>query len=129
MILIDHLIVDDIQFYFYDGIDFNEVINHPNDGSGGFKFFFIDNWVAEMKYWKRECQISKVLTGEIKENNPIEIENNWVSIYQLEGTDKSVLLKVIKDKVLNKCFIGHPWIPISGLNKGAWKIGKIRDFN
>lgn len=129
MTLIDNIIVNNTEFYFYDGIDFNEVINHPTDGSAGFKFFFIDNWYNEMASWKRECKISNILSGENKEINPIEIENNWISIYQLEGSNKSILLKIIKEKILNNTFIDHPWIPISGLDKGAWKIGKIRDFN
>ena len=40
-----------------------------------------------------------------------------------------VLFKVIKDKVINKNFPEHPWIPISGIDKGAWKIGKTRLSN
>jgi hypothetical protein len=129
MILIDKIIIDNTQFQFYNGINFNDVIEHPKDGTGGFKFFFINNWKSELESWKRENKINSVLNDNYYNINPIDIENDYISIYQLDGVSFDILYKVIKDKVINKSFINHPWIPISGINKGAWKIGKIRDSN
>ncbi len=129
MILIDKIIIDNAQFQFYNGINFNDVIEHPKDGTGGFKFFFINNWKNELESWKRENKINSVLNDNYYNINPIDIENDYISIYQLDGVSFDILYKVIKDKVINKSFINHPWIPINGLNKGVWKIGKIRDSN
>lgn len=130
MILIEKIIIDHIEYQFFDGIDFRDVIEHPKDGSGGFKFFFINNWVTEVKSWRRENMLDSLLFDtDYQTKNPIDIENDYISIYQLEDVSIDILYKVIKDKVINKSFIAHPWLPISGINKGAWKIAKIRDSN
>lgn len=130
MTLIEKMVVDDTYVSFYNGIDFDYLMNHPKDGSNGFIFCFIDNWVEEVKIWERESKIDSVLTNElVKKFNSQDIDNNYIAIYQLEGTEPGVLFKVIKEKVLNKNFPEHPWIPISGIDKGAWKIGKTRLSN
>ena len=130
MTLIEKMVVDDTYVSFYNGIDFDYLMNHPKDGSNGFIFCFIDNLVKEVKIWERESKIDSVLTNElVKKFNSQDIDNNYIAIYQLEGTEPGVLFKVIKEKVLNKSFPEHPWIPISGIDKGAWKIGKSRLSN
>jgi hypothetical protein len=126
MTLIEEISIDDIKIQFYDGIDFNIVINHPKDGSNGFIFCFIDNWITEVKKWERESKINSIISNDKFQKFKSEsIENTWLSIYQTDGTDKMSLYKVIKEKVLNKNFPEHPWIPISGINKGGWKVGKF----
>lgn len=130
MILIETILVDNIKASFYDGIDFDIIINHPKDGSNGFIFCFIDNWVKEVKSWERNSKINSVLTNEIvKKFNNQDIENNYIAIYQLDGTEPGVLFQIIKEKFINKSFPEHPYISISGIDKGAWKIGKTRLSN
>lgn len=125
MNLIEEIYLDDRKIQFFDGIDFNIVMNHPKDGSKGFIFCFIDNWVFEVKKFERENKINSVIENKKFEKfKSKSIENNWVSIYQSEGTDKETLFRLIKEKVINKNFPEHPWLPIGGIEKGAWKIGK-----
>ena len=50
MTLIEKIKVDEIDVSFYNGIDIDFVINHPKDGSSGFIFCFIDNWVKDEGY-------------------------------------------------------------------------------
>jgi len=123
MTLIEKIQVDEINVSFYNGIDIDFAITHPKDGSFGFIFFFIDNWVKEIKKWERESKIDSVLVGKnFNKFDSKSLDNNYVAIYQLQGTEPGTLFKIVKDKVLNKNFLEHPWIPISGIDKGAWKI-------
>lgn len=128
MNLIEKIFVDGQSVSFFDGIDFGVIHNHPKDGSNGFIFCFIENWVKEVKKYQRQNKIDSVLDGKKIENfNSKHLDNNYVAIYQLEGTEPGVLFEVIKQKVINKNFPEHPWIPISGVDKGAWKIGKSKN--
>ena len=130
MILIETIEVDENKISFYNGIDFEILRNHPKDGSKGFIFCFVENFITEVQSHKRQNKIDSVLTDNISiEFNTKDIENNFIAIYQLQGTEPGVLFEVIKNKVINKNFPEHPWIPISGLNKGAWKIGNSRISN
>lgn len=125
MNLIEELYIDDVKIQFFDGIDFDIVLNHPKDGSGGFIFCFIDNWISQVKNWERNSKINYLIENrKFNKFNSENIDNNHVAIYQLDGVEIDVLFSVIRDKVINKNFPEHPWIPISGINKGAWKIGK-----
>lgn len=129
MTLIEEIFVDGLSVSFFDGIDFDIVTNHPKDGSKGFIFCFIDNWVKEVKRWQRNSTINSVLDNNktVNKFKSEDLENSYVAIYQLEGTEPGVLFEVIKEKVINKNFPEHPWIPISGLDKGAWKIVKSKN--
>ena len=130
MNLIESIIVDGSEFSFYNGIDFDIVMSHPDDGSRGFIFCFIENWVDEVKIWERQSKLDSVLNNKlIEEFNSKKIENNYLAIYQLQGTEPGVLFEIIKEKVIKKNFPEHPWIPISGMEKGAWRIGKTRVSN
>lgn len=125
MILIEEVFIDGVKIRFFNGIDFNEIMKHPKDGSGGFIFSFIDNWVSEVKKWERESKINSLIENIYFDKfKSQDIENNYVAIYQLDGIEYEVLYKIIREKVINKNFPEHPWIPISGVDKGAWKIGK-----
>ena len=130
MTLIEKLYLDGVCFNFYNGIDFDVIMNHSKDGLDGFIFCFVDNFVKEVKKWERESKIDSLLTEKISQKfDSQDIDNNYIAIYQLEGTEPGTLFEVIKEKVLNKNFPEHPWIPIDGLNKGAWRIRKSRDLN
>jgi hypothetical protein len=130
MILIEEMFIDNIKVQFFNGIDFNKIIKHSKDGSDGFIFCFIDNWINEVKKWERESKIDSVIENiDFDKFKSQDIENNHVAIYQLDGIECDVLYKVIREKVINKNFPEHPWIPIAGLDKGAWKIGKKGLYN
>lgn len=130
MNLIEQIIVDDKTVAFYDGIDFSVLTNHPKDGSNGFIFCFVENFVKEVKTHRRQNKINSLLTDEISsEFDTKDINNDYIAIYQLEGTEPGVLFEIIKEKVLNKNFPEHPWIPIAGLKKGAWRIGNSKFSN
>jgi hypothetical protein len=130
MNLIESIIVDGSEFSFYNGIDFDIVMSHPDDGSKGFIFCFIENWIDEVKIWKRQSKLDSVLNNKLIEDfNSKKIENNYLAIYQLQGTEPGVLFEIIKEKVIKKNFPEHPWIPISGMEKGAWRIGKTKVSN
>lgn len=128
MTLIEKIIIDDKEFSFYNGIDFNIIMNHSKDGSNGFIFCFIDSWIKEVNSWERDSKIDSVLTNEIfKKFNNQDIENNYVAIYQLAGMEPNTLFQIIKEKVINKNFPEHTWIPIAGINKNL-KDSKNKGF-
>ena len=54
MILIDEIGVNNSSFKFYNGVDFDILIKHSKDGSDGFIFCFIDNWIKELKSYNRQ---------------------------------------------------------------------------
>ena len=130
MTLIEKIMVDDKVVSFYNGIDFKILKNHPKDGSEGFIFCFIDNFVKEVTSYNRQNKIDSVLINETTaEFNTKDIENNYIAIYQLQGTEKGVLFEIIKEKVIAKNFSEHPWIPIAGFKTGAWRIGNSKFLN
>jgi len=130
MILIEEMFIDNIKVQFFNGIDFNIIMKHSKNGSDGFIFCFIDSWISEVKKWERESKIDSVIENiDFEKFKSQDIENNYVAIYQLDGIECDVLYKVIREKVINKNFPEHPWIPISGVDKGAWKIGKTMVSN
>jgi hypothetical protein len=128
MTLIEKIIIDDNEFSFYNGIDFNIIMNHPKDGSNGFIFCFIDSWIKEVNSWERDSKIDSVLTNELfKKFNNQDIENNYVAIYQLVGMELNTLFQIIKEKVIKKNFPEHPWIPIFRIDKNL-KDSKNKGF-
>lgn len=130
MNLIETLNVDGLKISFYSGIDFDMAINHPKDGSDGHKFFFIESWRVEVKSWERQKKIDSILgSSEVKKFSSKLLENDFVSIYQLEGTESSVIYKHVREKVLRGELINQTWLPFSGIDKGAWKVEKIRVSN
>ena len=129
-LLIEEMFIDNIKVQFFNGIDFNIIMKHSKNGSDGFIFCFIDSWISEVKKWERESKIDSVIENiDFEKFKSQDIENNYVAIYQLDGIECDVLYKVIREKVINKNFPEHPWIPISGVDKGAWKIGKTMVSN
>ena len=86
MILIDKIVIDNVIFNFYEGIDFELLINHTNDGSDGFIFCFIDNWITEIKSYNRQKKLSSLIDDLYYEEFDWEkINNNFISVYQTEG--------------------------------------------
>ena len=60
MILIEEIKVDNTNIRFYDGIDFNEILNHAKDGSNGFIFCYIDSWEKEVKSYESDSKIVSI---------------------------------------------------------------------
>jgi hypothetical protein len=124
MTLIDNIESGGYSIRFYNGIDFDEIKKHPEDGSGGMLICYIKNWVDEVKSYNRSNKIKSILSDD--EYNDLdwndEINNNHVSIYQTDGIGLEELHKVIKGKILKSQIPNQPWIPISGNKVGAWKL-------
>lgn len=130
MILIDEIIVINTPVRFYEGINFDEVINHPKDGSNGFIIFFINKWVDEVHSYNRDKKIESIVNGEpFKEFESEDIDNSYVSIYQVEGVGIEEMYKTIRKKIESNSFPNQPWEPIDGIDKGAWKISNNKITN
>ena len=124
MILIDTTIIDGYTIKFYDGIDFDIIKKHPVDGSVGMIICYIKNWVEEVKNYNRINKLNYIIDDkEFSELNWVEdINNNHLSIYQTDGIGVEELHNIIKDKIVKGNLPNKPWIPVSGIQRGAWKI-------
>ena len=124
MILIDEIVNNDINYRFYNGMDFDILIDHSKNGSDGFIICFIENWVSEMKAYNRNKKIFSILDSiELKKFEWNEINNNYVIIYQIDcDIDINIFYKIIKDKVLRNQPMDLPYLSIDGIDKGVWKI-------
>ena len=108
MILISEEKIDDINVKYYDGIDLKMAQEHPKDGSGGFIFYFVENWVSEVKKYDRESKIDNILSDKEVIDFDIDIvNNNYICIYQTDG-DLEIVYKAIKENIHKK--IGKPWL-------------------
>lgn len=124
MILIDEIIVDSVNVKFYEGIDFDQLLNHSKDGSDGFIFCFINNWITEVKSYDRQRKLNSIVDSTNYEEFEWEqIDNNYVSVYQTEGMGICNVYEVIRTKVERKQFEHKKWIPIGGITTGAWNLG------
>ncbi len=129
MILIESVNIDNKQIKFYEGVDFDMLINHAKDGSEGFIVCFLENWVNEVKTYNRNNKIKSVITKEEYSDFEWEnINNDFICIYQTDGIGVNEIYRVIRNKFINKQLPETPWIPVSGID-GAWKIeiGKSYD--
>ena len=123
MILIDSMDYEGTKVNFYNGVDFDRLISHPKDGSKGFIFCFIDNWVKEVKGYNRNLKIESIVNNsEFSEFKWDLLENNYISIYQTEGVGIDVVYETIRGKLEKSQFPDQPWTPISGISNGVWKI-------
>ena len=123
MILIDSMDYEGTKVNFYNGVDFDRLISHPKDGSKGFIFCFIDNWVKEVKGYNRNLKIESIVNNsEFNEFKWDLLENNYISIYQTSGIGIDVVYETIRGKLEKSQFPDQPWVPISGISNGAWKI-------
>lgn len=126
MILIDSMNYGNTVVRFYNGIDFNKLIEHPKDGSDGFIFCFINSWIKEVTSYNRELKISSIVNDDIfNEFDWESIDNNYISIYQTDGVGIDVVYETVRNKLNKKQFPDMPWIPIS--RGGAWNISNNKD--
>jgi hypothetical protein len=123
MILIDSMEYEHTKVKFYNGVDFDKLIKHSKDGSEGFIFCFIENWVKEVKSYNRELKLESLVENvEFNEFKWDTLENNYISIYQTEGVGIDVVYETIRSKLEKSQFPDQPWTPIAGISRGAWKI-------
>ena len=123
MTLIDEVQIDGIDIKFFEGIDFDRLINHSKSGSHGFMFCFIDSWVNEIKSFNRQNKIKSVVNNqEYKDFDWDDINNDYIAIYQSDGIGLFEMYKTIRQKVERKQFDIKPWTPIGGIDRGAWNI-------
>jgi hypothetical protein len=130
MRLINEILDREFPIRFYEGIDFDELINHPNDGSDGFVYCFIESWVKCVKSYNRENKLKSIIDNkEYSEFDWDSINNNYVAVYQTDGIEIEILYKSILDKVLNKYLPKSPYLSIVECDDlgvvnsgGAWKI-------
>ena len=123
MILIDDIEVSNVNVKFYNGVDFDVMMEHPKDGSAGFIFCFIESWISEVKSYNRQRKLDSVVDNiNYSKFEWEEIDNNYISVYQTEGMDIHSVYKAIRTKVERKQFDHQKWTPIAGLSRGAWKI-------
>lgn len=129
MNLIEKFVVDNHDVYFYDGIDIEVIKKHPSDGTAGFIFCFIDSWVETIKNYERESKIDSLLNNKVNEKFNIEhLDNSFLSIYQMSGTEPNSVYNIVKQKVLSKSFL-PTWIPIGGITDSVWKIENSKILN
>jgi hypothetical protein len=123
MILIDSMNYENTVVRFYNGIDFNKLIEHSKDGSDGFIFCFINSWIKEVTSYNRELKISSIVNDDIfNEFDWESIDNNYISIYQTDGVGIDVVYETVRNKLNKNQFPDMPWIPISSGMTGAWNI-------
>lgn len=103
MTLIEEGKVYNINYKFYNGIDFNLVNSHPKDGSNGLLYFFIESWKSEVTKWQREQKIENILCNTQKNSvnlliqSALKLENDWICIYQTDGVKGMV--DIVKSKL------------------------------
>ena len=130
MTLIDEIVVMDIPVKFYEGINFDEAIKHSKDGLNGYIIFFINKWEDEVHLYNRDNKIDSIINNsEFREFKSEDIENTYVSIYQVDGVGVEEMYKTIRKKIENKNFPNQPWEPVSEFDKGAWKITNNKSGN
>lgn len=123
MNLIEEIKVRDSVYRFFEGVDFDKLLNHPCDGSRGFIFCFIKKYSQEMKEYNRHRKIKSIVDGyEFTEFDFTMLDNSFISIYQTDGVGIEIIFQSIKNKVLHGQFTDMPWISASSLSQGAWKI-------
>lgn len=123
MNLIEEILIDGVVIRFFDGIDFDRLIEHPKNGRDGFIFCFMDSWTNEVKNYNRNNKLKSIINNTTYvEFEWDEINNNYISIYQSDGVDKFDMYQTIRKKVERKQFDMGPWIPVGGIDNGMWKI-------
>lgn len=99
MILIEEFKIEYQTVRFYDGIDFEMIHNHRGNE---FLIFFIKSWKGEIIKWERDSKLNTLLDNkDYKDIDVHNMENNYVSIYQV-GDNIDNILDVVKKRIINK---------------------------
>lgn len=130
MILIEKIIIGDKDVRIYDGIDFETIRAHSQSGTDGFMICFVQNFKNETQSFERENKIQDLLSDSLRENfRPVDLDNNFLIIYQIPVGDQSLLLEIIKEKILHQNFFDRSWLPLSTTEGGAWRIRNSKFWN
>lgn len=107
MILIEEMKIECQTVRFYEGIDFEMIYNHKGND---FLIFFITSWKEEVIKWKRDYKLNTLLHNKDYRDFDIQnMENNYVSIYQV-GDNITSVLEVVKKRIINKQdHVIFPW--------------------
>jgi hypothetical protein len=106
MILFDEIDINGNIIKFYDGIDYEFVINYDKKE---LIVIFIEDWTKEQISFIREAKINSLFGGQ--EYKKLEdINNNYIAIYQTSGY-LEIVAESIKKKLLINKNINHnePW--------------------
>lgn len=137
MILIEQIYCEGINFQFYNGVEFDTIINHAKDGSQGFIFCFIENYVKEVKSYNRHNKLKSIIENtRYSKFNWDSINNNFIAIYQTDGIGIDLLYRSIREKVINNHIPDSPYLHITEIDDnghikggGAWKIEMSKNYN
>ena len=138
MTLIEQILYKGNNLRFYRNIDFDILMNHAKDGSDGFIFCFINNWVKEVQSYNRNNKLKSVIDStEYSDFEWDNINNEYICIYQADGIGIEVLYETIRKKVIQENYLPKsPYLHLTEFNEngivnkgGAWKIqvGKSDD--
>lgn len=130
MTLIEEIEQKRVNIRFYNGVDFDILINHSKDGSDGFIFCFMDSWIKEVQKYNRDNKIKSVINNtEYSDFDWDSIDNNYICIYQADGIGIDILYQAIREKVINNHIPTAPYLQLTECNDnggvgsgGAWKI-------
>jgi hypothetical protein len=100
MIFLMILISEQDNIKFYDGIDFDYAKSFSNDGSEGMCVFLIENWISEVKKWKRTQKLNHLLDN-IEYDLDYKIDNEFIFVYQTNG-ELEKIYKIISEKYIKK---------------------------
>ncbi len=138
MILIEQLLYEGSNIKFYRDIDFDVLINHSKDGSDGFIFCFINNWVKEIKSYNRNNKLKSLISNtNYSDFDWEDINNDYICIYQADGISIETLYESIRNKVVKENHLPKsPYLQITEFNDkgilnsgGAWKIKSEKSEN
>lgn len=130
MTLIEEIEQKGVNVRFYNGVDFDVLINHSKDGSDGFIYCFMDSWIKEVQQYNRDNKIKSVINNtEYSDFDWDNINNNYICIYQADGIDIDILYQAIREKVISNHRPTAPYLQLTECNDngvvksgGAWKI-------
>jgi hypothetical protein len=105
--LIENIEINGTNVFFYDGIDFDMILNRKEENE--YLIFFVDSYVSSVKGWKRQSRLDSILEDkEIEDFDSEKYQNNHVAIYQTSGNLMSVY-ETIRKKLMEPTRHWNPW--------------------
>lgn len=93
---IDLVTVNQTDFVFYDGIDFEFI---DSELTGQFHVFFVECWDSEVLRWRRDRNIESLVSGKESLPVPEAMSKRNVAVYATGGQLDRVYMKV-REKIL-----------------------------
>ena len=105
--LIENIEINGTNVFFYDGIDFDMILNHKEED--GYLVFFVDSYIKAVKGWKRESRLDSILEDKkIEDFDYKKYQNNSVAVYQTSGNLMPVY-ETIRKKLMEPERHWNPW--------------------